>query len=248
MRLQKFLAHAGIASRRKAETLIKQGKVEVNNEIVKQPGLKIDPNIDAVKVEGKYVNGPEKTVYIILNKPRGVITTKNDPQGRKTVIDLVNVKERIYPVGRLDYDARGLVLLTNHGELAFRLTHPSYQVPKTYLVKTDHPLTKSEQKQLISGIKLEEGMARAKDVLPYLPNENAQTQNGSSKNLIKLVLCEGKKRQIKRMLNVLGKKVIDLQRVSIGPVALTDLSAGKYRHLSKKEIHALKSKVGLAEK
>ncbi len=244
MRLQKFLAQAGVASRRKSEKLIEQGVVEVNDKIVTELGVKIDPEKDIVKVEGKRISGPEEKIYIILNKPKGYITSNKDPQGRKTVMELIDNKERVYPVGRLDLHSRGLILMTNNGELAFRLTHPSYQVSKTYLVRIDAPLAKSDQKKLVSGIKLEEGTAMAEDVIPQ-KNSKTNKEEISGETKLKIILKEGKKRQIRRMLKTLGIEVLDLKRIKFGPLSLLSLPEGSYRHLTKEEIEALKTAVSM---
>lgn len=238
MRLQKYLAHAGIASRRKSEKLISQGRVKVNGQVIDQPGYKIDPEIDEVLLDNQVVSGREELVYYLLNKPQNCITSTKDPQGRKTVLDYLQVNERVYPVGRLDYDSRGLLLLTNDGELANRLMHPRYQIPKTYIVEVDKSLNTSQFEQLIKGIDLEEGICKFSDINYY---------SKSNHNILKVILTEGRKRQIKRMLSVFNIQVLDLQRVKFGPIKLGNLKEGQFRHLDKHEIYKLRFLTGLTK-
>ncbi|ACB85217.1 pseudouridine synthase [Natranaerobius thermophilus] len=237
MRLQKFMSRAGIASRRKSEELIQQGRVTVNGQVITRLGTKINPDTDTVKVDGEPITQEESNVYIMLNKPKDYITSKDDPQGRKTVMDLIQVKERVYPVGRLDYDSRGLVLLTNDGELANRLMHPKYNIPKTYMVKVDKLPLQDKLDNLVNGIYLEEGLCKADHV------EILDTKN----NILKIILSEGRKRQIRRMLASLGIEVKDLKRDSLGTLTLKDLSEGNYRKLTKDEIDNIKKLAGLTD-
>ncbi len=232
MRLQKFMAHAGIAARRKCEQIISQKRVTINGQVVTVPGTKIDPEKDVVKLDNIPVKIEESTVYYLLNKPKYCITSTYDPEGRTTVLDYVQVSERVYPVGRLDYDSRGLVLLTNDGELANRLLHPRYQVPKTYLVKVDKVPDSSQAKKLLSGVDLEEGVSK----FQKLDFEYKQKQN-----VLIILLTEGRKRQIKRMLSIFDIKVLDLQRIKFGPIELAGLQEGKFRALKNEEISQLHS-------
>ncbi|WP_205842241.1 pseudouridine synthase [Natranaerobius trueperi] len=240
MRLQKYMAHAGVASRRKSEEIIKEGRVKVNGQVIRELGTKINPNKDIVEVDGNKIDFEKNEVYLLLNKPIGYITSKKDPQGRKTIMDLISVRERIYPVGRLDYDSRGLVLLTNQGELANRLMHPRYEVTKTYNVKVDKFLSNNDIDCLKSGIRLEEGLCSAKKV-----KISEKTKNHM---VLQIILTEGRKRQIRRMIDFLNAEVIDLQRIKFGPVKINSLKEGSSRHLSDSEIIKLKKLVGLDSK
>ncbi len=236
MRLQKFIAHSGYSSRRAAEDFIQRGQVTVNGQVVTQLGTKIDPEKDSVSVNGVLLKHKEKKTYLMVHKPKGYITSKDDPQGRKTVMDLIDVQERVYPVGRLDYNSRGLLIMTNDGELANRLMHPRYQVPKTYFVHVNQKLSPDMIRKLKQGLHLEEGYAKMKEV---------QAVEENREHILKVLLTEGKKRQIRRMLQVVGVKVLDLQRVQIGPIGLAGLPEKQYRKLSTDEVTALKKLVGI---
>lgn len=233
-RLQKILAQAGVASRRKCEELILSGVVEVNGEKVTTLGVKADPAADVITVNGKPIKG-EKKLYLMMNKMKGVITSANDPQGRKIVTDfLPGIKERVYPVGRLDYDTEGLLLLTNDGEFANLLTHPKHHVPKTYHATVKGVPHGSALEQLQKGIKLEDGMTAPAEVEYH----NVDDTN-SKEATISITIYEGRNRQVRRMFEAIGHKVIRLKRIKFGDVGLQGLARGKYRHLTPKEIQGL---------
>ena len=229
-RLQKVLAAAGIASRRASEELIEQGRVTVNGRVAAL-GDKCDPAEDVVEVDAERVNVDPERVYVVLNKPRGVVTTMDDPEGRPTVADLVNLPQRLFPVGRLDYDTEGLLLLTNDGELTNALTHPSFEVERVYVVLVPGPVRKRTLAQLSEGVELDDGLARPKRIRVL------ETQK--SKALLEVVMTEGRKREIRRMLGAVGLTVERLARVSYGGVELGDLRQGKWRFLSQPEIGTL---------
>jgi pseudouridine synthase len=232
-RLQKFLAHSGVGSRRSCEELILQGKVKVNGQIVTALGTKIDPHKDIVQIAGKTVRNKEKKVYIILNKPAGYVTTSKDPQGRPTVLDLVKgVNERIYPVGRLDYETEGLLLLTNDGELAYRFTHPKYKIEKVYQALVKGIPSEAALQKLRNGIKLEDGITQPARV-KVLKKENHSA-------LLELTIHEGRNRQVRRMCEAIDHPVLKLKRTQISFLTLGTLPKGKYRVLSEKEIRLLK--------
>lgn len=238
-RLQKVLAHAGVASRRASEEIIAQGRVTVNGQVVTVLGYKVDPQRDVIAVDGQRLDRPaEKPVYIMLNKPTGVLSTASDEHGRRTVLDLVNVEERIYPVGRLDYQSEGLILLTNDGALAEKLTHPRSHVEKEYQVlingkPTNHTLSRWRQ----GGLEVE-GQPTGQAVVERLEAEGNHTW-------LKIILTEGRKRQIREVAQALGHPVLRLERVRIGPLKLGHLKPGKWRHLNPVEVEQLKRSVKL---
>lgn len=232
-RLQKVLAQAGVASRRKCEELILSGAVEVNGEQVLTLGTKVDPAADEIKVNGKKIRSESK-VYVMLNKPKGVITSANDPQGRKVVSDfLPGIKQRIYPVGRLDYDTEGLLLLTNDGEFANMLTHPKHHVPKTYLATVNGIPHGDKLEKLQRGIELEDGLTAPAEIEYHDVDMEKNTAT------IWITIHEGRNRQVRRMFEAIGHKVVKLKRVRFGELALEGLPRGKFRHLSEKEIKEL---------
>lgn len=230
IRINKFLAESGISSRRKSEEFISQGRVAVNDKIILDLGHKVDTEKDEVTLDGERIR-PKKNIYIILNKPRGYITTVSDDRNRSTVLDLIKIKERVYPVGRLDYDTTGLLFLTNDGDFSQLLTHPGNRVPREYEVKLDKPLEESDKKKLLDGIKLE-GKPGKFLKLSY--------RNSNRKNL--LVSCEeGRNRFVKRMFGKLGYTVIELNRVSFAGISL-DIPVGKFRILTLQELQTIKQK------
>jgi len=231
VRLQKFMARAGVASRRRSEEIIAEGRVEVNGEIISEMGYKIDPTSDTVRVDGKELSR-EKFRYFKLNKPVGVVSTASDPEGRKTVVDYVShIPQRLYPVGRLDYDSRGLILLTNDGELANILTHPSYEILKTYRVTVRGYLSSEALKSLEQGLELEDG--------PTAPASLSQVEFGDNQTSFLFTLHEGRNRQVRRMCSRAGYEVIDLKRIKLGPLKLANLPEGEIRELSNEEQQAL---------
>lgn len=229
LRLQKFLSQCGISSRRKAEELIKQGRITVNGEVVSVLGVKVAPETDEVAVDGKPVKR-EKHVYIMLNKPPGYLSAVYDSRN-KTVLDIVKVSEKVFPVGRLDKESRGLLLLTNDGELAFKLTHPKFEHGKKYVVEVQGNLEEKDINKLIKGVELEDGKARA------LSARTLKKLKDST--VLEIVLGEGKKRQIRRMCLAIGFEVTDLKRVGFGPLEIGDLKEGSYRYLTQEEIKKL---------
>jgi 23S rRNA pseudouridine2605 synthase len=227
-RLQKILAHAGIASRRHAEQLILAGRVRVNGAVITELGTKADPERDSIKVDNKRVGHAERLVYLALNKPRGVVTTASDPEGRETVLDLIKgVKERVYPVGRLDYSSEGLLLLTNDGEFANRLTAAKNEIPKFYHVKTNRPLNSAEEEQFRAGIVIE-GRRTAEAGLKHV------RLSGSPWYEIRLI--EGRNNQIRKMFRHFDVQVEKLRRVRIGFLELGSLRPGETRRLTPAEI------------
>jgi len=228
LRLQKFLARSGVASRRRAEDLIRRGEVRVNGVAVTVPGTGVDPQRDRVEVGGRVVGPAGPKVYLALHKPRGVLCTVSDPFRRPTVIDLVNVAvPGLFPVGRLDYDSEGLLLLTNDGDLAWAVTHPSHLVPKTYLVTVTGRPDAGVLRQLAGGVVLSDGVTA--------PARVRLVEATSADAVVEMTIHEGKKRQIRRMCALLGHPVRRLLRVSIGPVRLGGLAPGEYRHLGERE-------------
>jgi 23S rRNA pseudouridine2605 synthase len=229
VRLAKYLAHAGVASRRASEQLVFAGRVTVGDEVVRDPARDVDGSVP-VAVDGRHVrvsNG-QRAVYAV-HKPRGVVSTASDPQGRPTIVSLVPSQRRLYPVGRLDADTTGLILLTDDGELAHRLTHPSFEVPRTYHAKVRHPPVREDAlKRLREGIELEDGTtapARVKRL-------------GTDR--VELTIHEGRKRQVRRMLEAVGHPVIALERVRFGPLWLGKLEEGQHRRLTAAEIEKLR--------
>ncbi len=232
-RLQKIIAQAGIASRRKGEELIRAGRVSVNGRVVKELGFKADPACQSIKVDGRLLPTSTPKLYYLLYKPRGVITSLSDPQGRPTVKDLVpRIKTKVFPVGRLDYDAEGLLLLTNDGELAYRLTHPSYEVSRTYLVKIKGVLNDDDIATLRKGVRLQEGMSPAMKVTPM--------RRLMRNSWVKVTLHEGRNRVIKRTFAAINHPVLRLIRIQFGPLVLRDLKPGDYRPLTQREIALLR--------
>lgn len=232
MPLNKFIAHCGVGSRRDAVPLIKEGKITVNGNVVTEPGSKITDK-DVVMYNGKKLFVTKNMVYILLNKPKDYITTTDDPQGRKTVLQLIKqaTTERIYPVGRLDRNTSGVLLLTNDGELTQRLTHPSYNVKKVYEVKLDKPVTKAHFDKIVSGIKLEDGEIHA-DALAYA--------DSNDKSIIGIEIHSGRNRIVRRIFEHFGYDVKALDRVMYAGLTKKNVDRGKWRYLAEKEIRQLK--------
>jgi pseudouridine synthase len=236
MRLQRYLAGCGVASRRNAEKLVESGRVAVNG-IVARLGETIDPEKDVVTCDGKPVR-PEAPVYVILNKPKETVTSARDTHGRKTVIDCVEgVSARVFPVGRLDVDVEGALLLTNDGELAFRLMHPKYQVEKVYLATVTGEVTREALARIEEGVPLEDG--------PTAPAKARIVNKRQGTTLLRLTLHEGRKREVKRMCAAIGHPVRELQRVSIAGITAKGLRPGEWRYLTSHEIAALRRVAGL---
>lgn len=243
-RLQKIIAAAGIASRRKAEDLIQQGRVTVNGQVVSELGSKADPERDHIKVDGKLLRGPERHKYLLLNKPKGYVTSVSDPEGRPTVMSLIeHVGERIYPVGRLDYASEGLLLLTNDGDLANRLTRAASHVPKTYLVKISGRANEEEIAQLRRGIRIGSrpgpgGHSQMKAV--HTAPAEIRLIKEAENPWYEVTLTEGRNRQIRRMFEEIGHHVEKIKRVGYGPLTL-DVEPGSFRELTPKEVANLQS-------
>jgi 23S rRNA pseudouridine2605 synthase/16S rRNA pseudouridine516 synthase len=235
-RLQKYLAGVGIDSRRKCEELILQGLVRVNNSVVTKLGTKVDPQKDIVEVKGKLIKYKEKKQYsyILLNKPKGYLTSLSDPFGRPVVLDLLKgVKERVYPVGRLDFNSEGILILTNDGELVYALTHPAKEVEKVYIVTVKGIPSPEKLKILSKGVVLENNY-RISPCNIYL----LKISNGNA--ILKIKIREGKKRQIRKMGEYIGHFVLKLRRIQLGPIFLKGVKPGEYRYLNKEEIKSLK--------
>ncbi|SHJ60748.1 ribosomal large subunit pseudouridine synthase B [Thermoclostridium caenicola] len=232
MRLQKYLAKCGIASRRHAEQMIRDGRVRVNGHTVTEMGVTVSEH-DLVEFDGKPVVPEEKPVYIMLNKPRGYVTTVSDPQGRKTVMDLVDdVPERVYPVGRLDYDTTGLLILTNDGDFAYHSTHPGHEVNKTYLAEVEGIPSENALKKLREGILL--------DGRPTSPAKVELVEQKKHSAVLRITIHEGRNRQVKRMCEAVGHPVKKLKRIAIGNLTLGDLKPGQWRYLSASDIRKIK--------
>jgi len=234
MRIAKFMAAAGVASRRKSEELIKKGVVRVNGRFVYDPATNVNPEIDEIYVSGRKIRIPDEKIYIMLNKPVGCVSTCHDDKGRRTVLDYVKgIDQRIYPIGRLDFTTEGLLLLTNDGELANKLMHPSHEVTKRYYVVVDSYVSQDEITQLERGVVIEGGKtapARIK-VMNATPERTELT----------IIIHEGRNRQVRRMFETIGKNVVFLKRISVGDINLGPLKKGKYRMLTNEEVAYLKS-------
>ena len=233
VRLQKVLAAAGIASRRASEALISEGRVEVNSEVVLEQGRRVDPEHDVIRVDGSRIPPPRRHRYLALNKPRGVVATMSDPEGRRTVADLIAERrnERLFHVGRLDTDTEGLLILTNDGDFAHRLAHPSFQVPKTYIAEVAGVVGEQTLRRLRRGITLEDG--------PVHPTSVKIVSTAGDKSLLKITIQEGRNRIVRRTMEAVGHPVRRLARIGIGPVRLGNLKVGKYRDLTSEELGGL---------
>lgn len=232
-RLQKYIAQSGVLSRRKAEDFIKQGKIEVNGKIVTEPWFPVDKN-DCIKIDGDNIIPENKRVYIMLNKPEGYISTVKEQFSRKTVIDLIKgVKERIYPVGRLDYNTSGLLLLTNDGDFTYKLTHPKYEVPKIYIAEIQGIPTKREIIEFEKGIYLKEDNFRTSPAKMKILNKKTRSLT------VEIAIYEGRNRQIRKMCQAIGHPVINLKRITIGTLTLGKLPEGRWRYLTKSEVKSL---------
>jgi len=240
-RLQKIVSRYGHISRRAAEAMIAEGRVSLNGEIVSQMGVKADPQKDAIRLDGKLIAAEQTPVYILLHKPQGYVTTLSDPENRPVVTDLVKGEgERLFPVGRLDYDSEGLLLMTNDGGFAQKIQHPRYGVPKRYRVRIEGHLTTEELQRLKKGVRFEDGFFQPRDL---------RIEKHNDKSLwISLSISEGKNRMIRRGFAALRHDVERLVRISIGDVQLGNLKRGMYRHLTKKEIESLLAWSGQGKK
>ena len=240
MRVQKFLARAGVASRRGSEDLMTAGRVAVNGAVVTELGTKVDPAVDTVTVDGRAVTLAHERVYLALHKPAGVVTTMSDPQGRTTVADLVPVREHpgLFPVGRLDYETTGLLLFTTDGELSHRILHPKWKVEKVYRVLVDGRTTEPELDRLREGVSLDDGLTAPARV--HVLRHGATTY-------CEIAIKEGRKRQVRRMFSAIGHPVIELARISFGPINIDDIGKASWRYLTPAEVASLKAAVGIEE-
>ena len=238
VRLQKVLAQAGLGSRRACEELIARGRVEVDGQVVTTQGLRVDPARAVIRVDGRRIPSAPGLTYLALNKPRGVVSTMNDPQGRPTLADFVaDRSERLFHVGRLDTDTEGLILLTNDGELAHRLAHPSFGVLKTYLAEIPAPIRRDLARRLRTGVELVDGLVRV--------DRFRVVDEFGDRALAELVLHEGRKHVVRRLLAEVGHPVSRLVRTQVGPVTLGDLRPGRLRSLSLNEVRDLYHLVGM---
>ena len=233
-RLQKIIAGAGISSRRAAEKMITEGRITVNNAVVRQLGTKADIEEDEIRLDGKLIFPETSKVYLILHKPKGYMTTLHDPQGRPVVSDLlIDVAERVFPVGRLDYDSEGLLLLTNDGNFSQRIQHPRFRIPKVYSVKIEGNLTNREMKSISKGVMLDDGM--------FKPEYCSVLKTNRKSSWITVTITEGRNRVIRRVLESLGHSVVRLIRTAIADISLGSMKAGTFRHLTRKEVQHLLS-------
>ena len=233
MRIAKFLAAAGVASRRKCEEIILEGNVKVNGKTVEELGMQVDPERDDIRVNRKKIELKQEKIYIMFNKPVGCVCTCEDDRGRTTVLDYIKgIDERIYPVGRLDFTTEGLLILTNDGELAFRLTHPSNEVNKRYLAIVDSEITSDDVRKIEKGVFIDGGKTA--------PAKVKLLKVSSTRTELTIIIHEGRNRQVRRMFEAIGKNVVFLKRISVGDMNLGDLKKGEYRFLTKEEIGYLK--------
>ena len=232
-RLQKFLANCGIASRRNCEQLISEGKVKVNGEVVTKLGIKIDPKNDVVEYNGQVVKPVENKVYILLNKPIGYVTTSDDQFGRDKVLDLVKIKERVVPVGRLDMYTSGALILSNDGDFIYKVTHPKHEITKTYTVTLKGIITDEKVQKLRNGVKIEDYITRPAKV------KILKTDKDKNQSRLEITIHEGKNRQVRKMCESIGRKVLALHRSKIGNIGVKDLKIGTWRYLTKDEINKI---------
>ncbi len=232
-RLQKYLAQCGVASRRKCEELILQGRVQVNGVTVTELGTKINPEKDKIKFDGKDIKQAKKLVYILLNKPIGYVTTADDQFGRDTVLDLVKVKERIVPVGRLDMYTSGALILTNDGDFVYQVTHPKHEIEKTYTVTIKGIVQNSEVEQLRNGIKIDDYITKPARV------KILKTDTEKDISRLEITIHEGKNRQVRKMCEAVGRKVLALHRSKIGGIGVKDIELGKWRYLTANEVQQI---------
>lgn len=239
IRLQKVLAQAGLASRRASEIMISEGRVEVNGQIVIEQGLRVDPEHDVIRVDGSRIPPPRRHLYLVLNKPRGVVSTMDDPEGRRTLADLLvgkvpgrrSANDRLFHVGRLDTETEGLLILTNDGDFGHRLAHPSFAVPKTYLAEVEGVINPHTLKRLRKGVTLDDG--------PVRPTSVKLVSSAPDKTLVRITLTEGRNRIVRRTMETVGHPVRRLSRIGIGPVRLGNLKVGEFRELTREELGEL---------
>jgi len=237
-RLNKIISMAGIASRRRADELISSGLVTVNGWVERSLGSKAIWGVDSITVDSQAIPDPPKKIYVMLHKPFGYVSTLRDPERRPIVRNLIkDIKDRIYPVGRLDFDSSGLLILTNDGELAFRLTHPRFHIPRTYKVTVEGSLSDASVERLKRGISLDDG--------PTSPAHVKVIERQQERSVVRITVFEGRSREIRRMFEAVGHKTLKLIRIGYGSLHLGDLKVGKYRHLKNSEVKALYASVGL---
>jgi len=237
-RLNKIISMAGIGSRRSADELISAGRVMVNGRVITKLGSKAIWGIDSITIDGKQVPNPPEKIYIILHKPFGYVSTLRDPEDRPIIHDLIkDVKERAYPVGRLDFDSQGLLILTNDGDLAFRLMHPRFHIPRTYKVTVNGCMTAQSVERLRNGIMLEDG--------PTNPAHVSIIKKEKDRTVLRITMFEGRSREVRRMFEAVGHTAIKLIRTGYGKITLGNLKVGRYRHLTNSEVKALRASVGL---
>ena len=237
LRLNKILAQAGLTSRRGADLLVLEGRVAVNGVVVREPGTQADLDVDDVRLDGRRVGGPEPPTYLLLNKPRGYVTSRHDPEGRSVVTDLVPTGARLYPVGRLDGDVEGALLLTNDGALTHRLLHPRYGIPRVYEADVKGVVAADSLARWRAGVQLDDG--------PAVPREVVLVRAGQQDSRVRLTFAEGRKHEVKRYCESLGHRVIRLRRIAFGPIDLGDLAVGAHRPLTTRELAALRDASGL---
>ncbi len=236
MRINKYIASCGIASRRKAEELILQGRVKVNGKAIEELAFNVDENKDRVEVDDKIIGLSENMVYIVLNKPEGYITTVKDQFNRPSVLDLVNdIDERVYPIGRLDYETSGLLILTNDGDLTYKLTHPKHEVDKTYMAIVKGIPKEDELENFKKGLYIEDYKTAPAKI------KVVKTETEKNYAICQIKIHEGRNRQVRKMCRAINHPVLRLRRVAMGKITLKDVEVGKYRHLSQEEISYLKS-------
>ena len=236
MRINKYIALCGVASRRKAEELILAGRIKVNDNVVTELSYQVDEENDIVKVDDKIIKEENKLVYILLNKPEGYITTVKDQFDRESVLDLVtDIKERVYPIGRLDYETSGLLLLTNDGDLTYKLTHPKHEVDKTYVARVKGKLTPDEIKMFKSGLKIEDYVTAPAKLKVIRYDEKSDV------SLLEIKIHEGKNRQVRKMCKAINHPVLRLKRVALGKIKINNCNIGEYRYLTSDEIEYLRN-------
>jgi 23S rRNA pseudouridine2605 synthase len=236
IRINKYLANAGVASRRKVDEMVQEGKVRINGKVITSLGTKIDPGTDKVFVDGRQIVILDEPVYIVLNKPKDAITTASDERGRSTVMDYIRIKHRVYPVGRLDRNTTGVLLLTNDGEFANRLMHPKFEVKKAYKVTLDKALTREDADKLSHGVRLSEGMTKSAKI-HFLP--------GEKNKVVGIIIHEGRNRQVHRMFEAFGYEVYKLDRVGYADITYEGLPRGRWRYLTKTEVRKLYEIAGM---
>jgi len=238
MRINRFLARAGVASRRGAEPLVLGGRVTINGETVTDLATKVDPENDRVEVDGAAVRLPDRHTYVLLNKPAGYVVTMSDPQGRPTVADIApDLPSGVVPVGRLDVGTEGLLIMTDDGELAHRIAHPSFELDKVYDVVAEGELAEAQRMRLETGVEL--------DGRTTFPATVRVVEVGSGRTVAEMTIHEGRKRQVRRMFELVGHRVLELRRTRVGPVSMGGLTTGSFRRLTEEEVKALRAAVGL---